>query len=81
MGLSLERDVWRYSLTGFSKMTNLSLDWGMVDETGDRLLLRGVYMASNFCSQVKIARTLWVAELYLVTLYTKLGDRVALVYA
>ena len=36
MGLSLERDVWRYSLTGFfSRMTNLSLDWGMVDETGE----------------------------------------------
>ena len=36
MGLSLERDVWRYSLTGFfSRMTNLSLDWGMVDESGE----------------------------------------------
>ena len=36
VGLNLERGDWTYSVTGFfSKMSNLSLDWGMLDESGE----------------------------------------------
>ena len=83
MGLSLERDVWRYSLTGFfSRMTNLSLDWGMVDESGEiPIAVEGRAYGVEFCSQIKNPRALWLAELYLVPLHAKLGNGVALVYA
>ena len=36
LGVEVKRDDWTMSVTGFySKMTNLSLDWGMVDESGE----------------------------------------------
>jgi hypothetical protein len=36
VGLNLEQGDWTYSVTGFfSKMSNLSLDWGMLDESGE----------------------------------------------